>query len=58
MRHFFLYVPEDVAERAVKFVADYRISLAGLRSFAVDEDGTIHIRPLETKGHAKDHRET
>ena len=58
VRHFFLYVPEEISERAERFVASYRLSLAGLRAFSIDDDGTIHIRPLETRGHPKDHRET
>jgi hypothetical protein len=58
VRHFFLYVPEEVADKALEFVKNYRISTAGVRAFAVDEEGNIHIRPLETQGHAKDHRPT
>lgn len=56
VRHFFLYVPEEFAEQAVEFVINYRISLAGLRAFTIDDKGQIQVRPIETKGHAKDHR--
>lgn len=58
VRHFFLYVPLEFEEQALEFVKNYRISLAGLRTFEIDDDDVIHIRPVETKGHAKDHRET
>ncbi len=58
VRHFFLYVPAEYEEAALQFVKNYRISLAGLRTFAIDDDGAIHIHPVETPGHAKDHRET
>ena len=58
VRHFFLYVPARLEARAQEFVETYRISLAGLRIFEVDDDDVIRIRPVETKGHAKDHRET
>jgi len=58
VRHFFLYVPAELEERAKEFVENYRISLAGLRTFEIDDDGVIHIRPVETRGHAKDHRAT
>ena len=58
VRHFFLYVPHELEEKAREFVANYRISLAGLRTFEIDDDDVIHIRPVETQGHAKDHRET
>jgi hypothetical protein len=58
VRHFFLYVPAEERERALEFVKNYRISYAGLRVFSVDEDGAIHIEPVDTPGHAKDHRET
>lgn len=58
VRHFFLYVPAEHAEHAAEFVESYRLSLAGLRTFEIDDDDVIHIRPVETRGHAKDHRET
>lgn len=58
VRHFFLYVPLECKEAAVQLVENYRISVAGIRTFEIDEDDAIHIRPVETKGHAKDHRET
>ena len=58
VRHFFLYVPVDLAERALQFVTSYRISIAGLRTFDIDEHDVIHIYPVETKGHDKDHRRT
>jgi len=58
VRHFFLYVPVELAEKATGFVESYRLSLAGLRTFEIDENDTIHIKPVETKGHAKDHVES
>lgn len=58
VRHFFLYVPVELGERAAEFIENYRLSVAGLRTFEIDDEDNIHIRPVETKGHAKDHRET
>lgn len=58
VRHFFLYVPAELAVKAKEFVESYRLSVAGLRTFEIDENDEIHIKPLETKGHAKDHVET
>ncbi|MEZ4521089.1 MAG: hypothetical protein R3A46_05535 [Thermomicrobiales bacterium] len=58
VRHFFLYVPVHEAERAREFIKNYRISLAGLRTFEIDDQGEIHIEPVETWGHRKDHRST
>lgn len=58
VRHFFLYVPAEQREAALEFVRNYRISYAGLRTFEVGPDGTISIEPVDTPGHAKDHRST
>ena len=58
VRHFFLYVPVAERERALEFVRNYRISYAGLRTFEIDDEGQIHIEPVDTPGHAQDHRST
>jgi len=58
VRHFFLYVPAEQREAALEFARNYRISYAGLRTFEVAADGTITIEPVDTPGHAKDHRST
>lgn len=57
IRHFFLYVPDEVAEQALESLRKYRVSYAGLRSFRVEE-GDIIITPVDTPGHSKDHRES
>lgn len=53
--HFFVYVPEEIAEQAHDSLQKYRISYAGLRSFRI-EDGQVVITPVDTPGHEKDHR--
>lgn len=55
VRHFFVYVPDEIAADAARILRDNQVSYAGLRSFAVEGDD-IRIVPIETPGHAKDHR--
>lgn len=58
IRHFFLYVPAEYGDQVLEFITSYRLSVAGVRTFEIDENDDIHIKPVETKGHAKDHLET
>lgn len=53
--HFFVYVPDEIAEQAHNSLQKYRISYAGLRSFRI-VDGKVIITPVDTPGHDKDHR--
>jgi hypothetical protein len=58
VRHFFLFVPVEQGRQALELLRTYRISYAGLRTFEVDEYGTLHIYAFDTPGHARDHRDT
>jgi hypothetical protein len=58
VRHFFVYVPEPMAEAARQLLDRHAISHAGLRTWRIDADGTIHIVPIVTTGDAKDHVES
>jgi hypothetical protein len=55
VRHFFVYVPEGLAERAQQLLAAHNVSYAGLRTWAVDDD-EVRITPIVTPGDPQDHR--
>lgn len=55
-RHFFLYVPEGLEDKAVALLDRHSISFAGVRGFTRDPAGAIHITPHVTRGDSKDHR--
>ncbi|WGF87912.1 hypothetical protein [Marinivivus vitaminiproducens] len=57
-RHFFVYVPAGEEEAAKAILDAHGISYAGVRGWAVAEDGAIEIVPFVTTGEAKDHQVT
>jgi hypothetical protein len=58
VKHFFVYVPKGLAQRALDLLEQHRISYAGVRTWEVDEEGRIRISPVVTTGDPKDHRES
>lgn len=56
VRHFFLYVPAGMEEDAVVLLDRHGISFAGVRGFAVGQDGAVRIVPFVTRGDRKDHK--
>jgi hypothetical protein len=56
VRHFFLYVPQGLEATAQQLLEEEGISYAGLRSFAVGDDGEISIIPFITPGDQYDHQ--
>ena len=58
VRHFFVYVPDDLGDAAQYLLERHAISHAGLRTWRIDADGQIHIVPVITTGDAKDHVES
>lgn len=55
VRHFFVYVPESIADEALQILKSRGISYAGLRSYRIEGD-EVAITPVDTPGHDKDHR--
>lgn len=55
-RHFFLYVPAGLEDKAVALLDRHAISFAGVRGYASDPSGAIRITPHVTRGDSKDHR--
>lgn len=55
-RHFFLYVPAGLEEKAVALLDRHAISFAGVRGFTRDASGAVRITPHVTRGDSKDHR--
>jgi hypothetical protein len=58
VRHFFVYVPAGREAEARQLLESRGISYAGLRTWAVDAAGAIHIVPIVTPGDPKDHVES
>jgi hypothetical protein len=58
VKHFFVYVPPGLEERALALLQQNAISHAGLRTWSIDAAGRILIVPIVTTGDAKDHRES
>jgi hypothetical protein len=56
-RHFFLYVPAGLEDKAVALLDRHAISFAGVRGFTRDASGAVRISPYVTRGDSKDHRE-
>jgi hypothetical protein len=56
VRHFFVYVPVGLEQAAQTLLDDNGISYAGVRGFAVGQDGTISIVPFVTTGDSYDHQ--
>lgn len=56
VRHFFVYVPEGLEQRAQALLAAQGISYAGLRSYRIESGGQVAISPITTPGGSKDHR--
>ena len=58
VKHFFVYVPPGLEQRAVDLLNKHKISHAGVRTWSVDSDGRIHIKPIVTSGDPKDHQDS
>lgn len=58
VKHFFVYVPAGMEERAQALLEDNDISYAGVRGFTINADGTVRIVPHVTKGDPYDHQIT
>jgi hypothetical protein len=56
VQHFFVYVPPGTEADALRLLDEHRISHAGVRTWAVEPDGTVTIDPIVTNGDPKDHR--
>jgi hypothetical protein len=56
VKHFFVYVPVGLEEAAQRLLEENAISYAGVRGFAVGDDGTISIVPFVTPGDPYDHQ--
>ncbi|WP_119269696.1 hypothetical protein [Taklimakanibacter deserti] len=55
-RHFFLYVPQGLEDKAVALLDRHAISFAGVRGYVRDPSGAVRITPHVTRGDSKDHR--
>ena len=55
-RSFFVYMPEGLAARTRELLEADGISFAGIRSYAITDDGHVIVTPTVTPGDAKDHR--
>lgn len=55
-RHFFLYVPAGLEDKAVALLDRHAISFAGVRGYTCDSSGAVRITPHVTRGDSKDHR--
>lgn len=55
VRHFFVYVPEGLEERAQALLEAHAVSFAGLRAYTVDGDD-VRVTPILTPGDSQDHR--
>jgi len=58
VKHFFVYVPVGLGERAIDLLDRNGISYAGVRTWEVDRAGRIRIVPVVTTGDPKDHCES
>jgi hypothetical protein len=58
VKHFFVYVPPGLEQRAIALLETHKISHAGVRIWSVDDKGRIHIKPIVTTGDPKDHQES
>jgi hypothetical protein len=58
VKHFFVYVPPGLEQRAIALLDENKISHAGVRTWSVDEAGRIHIKPIVTSGDPKDHQDS
>lgn len=58
VKHFFVYVPAGMEEKAQALLEDNGISYAGVRGFTIDADGAVRIVPFVTKGDPYDHQIT
>ena len=56
VRHFFVYVPPGSEADAIRLLEEHKISHAGIRTWAVSDDGAVAIDPIVTNGDPKDHR--
>jgi len=56
VQHFFVYVPPGQDIEALRLMDLYKISHAGVRTWALAPDGTVTIDPIVTNGDPKDHR--
>ncbi len=57
-KHFFVYVPAGEEAKAKDLLERHGISYAGVRGWAVADDGALEIVPFVTPGEAKDHKPT
>lgn len=58
VRHFFLYVSSGSEAKAQALLEENGVSYAGVRGFAVSEDGRVTIEPFVTRGDPYDHQST
>jgi len=58
VKHFFVYVPAGMEEKARTLLEDNGISYAGVRGFTINANGTVKIVPYVTKGDQYDHQIT
>ena len=56
VRHFFVYAPPGSETEALRLLDEHGISYAGVRTWALAQDGTVEIVPIVTPGDPKDHR--
>lgn len=56
VKHFFVYVAEGWEDAAARLIEENQISFSGLRTFRVDDHGSIHVTPVLTPGNQEDHR--
>ena len=56
VQHFFVYVPPGSEAEAMRLLDAHEISHAGVRTWALADDGTVIIDPIVTRGDPKDHR--
>lgn len=58
VKHFFVYVPAGLEQKALDLLDAKQISHAGVRGYLIDAAGKIRIVPFVTTGDPKDHVES
>ena len=58
VKHFFVYVPAGLEQKALDLLGAKQISHAGVRGYLIDAAGKIRIVPFVTTGDPKDHVES